>query len=292
MLLNGLHKQNIYFRNRDHIWYHIWFSNDFQELIGRLVKFYCFVIILWKPGNLHWHYLLYGWYTWSSSGGNEGSHSCNKFWITTMNPNMAHEWWMCWHGNEVTVLTLHIQCGTVNFLPNVGCNLWFDSDLYSASINTVLHEILCFFGPHYNGTQLYMLFNFLRWKCLQKFLMWSIQKDKWIDWRIDLCIIRETDLCFSTFNFNSLWPGDAIWWQRSGSTLAQVMACCLTAPSHYLNQCWLIISEVQWYSQEMPQPAITKIYSKITYLKFHSNLPGANEFNVSKSIKKWVTYVM
>ena len=43
---------------------------------------------------------------------------------------------------------------------------------------------------------------------------------------------------------NSLWPSDAIWRQRSGSTLAQVMACCLTAPSHYLNQCWLIISEV------------------------------------------------
>ena len=44
------------------------------------------------------------------------------------------------------------------------------------------------------------------------------------------------------FNFNSLWPSDTIWRQRSGSTLAQVMACCLTAPSHYLNQCWLIIS--------------------------------------------------
>ena len=29
--------------------------------------------------------------------------------------------------------------------------------------------------------------------------------------------------------------------QRSGSILAQVMACCLLAPSHYLNQCWLII---------------------------------------------------
>ena len=28
-------------------------------------------------------------------------------------------------------------------------------------------------------------------------------------------------------------------WHRSESTLAQVMACCLTAPSHYLNQCWL-----------------------------------------------------
>ena len=48
--------------------------------------------------------------------------------------------------------------------------------------------------------------------------------------------------------FNSLWPSDAIWRQRSGSTLAQVMACCLTAPSHYLTQCWLIISKVQWHS--------------------------------------------
>ena len=47
---------------------------------------------------------------------------------------------------------------------------------------------------------------------------------------------------------NSLWPSDAIWRQRSGLTLAQVMACCLTSPSHYLNQCWLIISEVNWHS--------------------------------------------
>ena len=36
---------------------------------------------------------------------------------------------------------------------------------------------------------------------------------------------------------NSLWPSDAIWWHRSGSAPAQVMACCLMAPSHYLNQC-------------------------------------------------------
>ena len=40
----------------------------------------------------------------------------------------------------------------------------------------------------------------------------------------------------------SVWPSDVIWRQRSGSTLAQVMACCLTAPSHYLNQFWLIAS--------------------------------------------------
>ena len=38
----------------------------------------------------------------------------------------------------------------------------------------------------------------------------------------------------------SLWPCDATQQHRSGSTLAQVMACCLKAPSHYLSRCWLI----------------------------------------------------
>ena len=32
--------------------------------------------------------------------------------------------------------------------------------------------------------------------------------------------------------------------------MAQVMACCLRAPSHYLNQCWLIIGEAPWHSSQ------------------------------------------
>ena len=28
------------------------------------------------------------------------------------------------------------------------------------------------------------------------------------------------------------------------------MSCCLTAPSHYLDQCWLMISEVLWHSPD------------------------------------------
>ena len=48
-------------------------------------------------------------------------------------------------------------------------------------------------------------------------------------------------------SINPLRPSDAIWRKRSGSTLAQVMVCCLMAPSHYLNQCWLIISKVEWH---------------------------------------------
>ena len=47
---------------------------------------------------------------------------------------------------------------------------------------------------------------------------------------------------------NSLWPSDTMCWHKSGSTLAQVMACCLTAPSHYLNQYWLLIDKIHCHS--------------------------------------------
>ena len=69
---------------------------------------------------------------------------------------------------------------------------------------------------------------------------------------------------------NSLWPSDAIWRHRSWSTLAQVMACCLTAPSHYLNQCWLIINTDQWHLSKGS-------FTRDTPANFFSNLPGANE---------------
>ena len=86
---------------------------------------------------------------------------------------------------------------------------------------------------------------------------------------------------------NTLWPNDTIWRHKSGSTLAQVMACCLTAPSHYLNQCWLIISKVQWHSsesilQDIPQPSVTEISLKMAYLKLCSNLP------VDKELIHWI----
>ena len=55
-------------------------------------------------------------------------------------------------------------------------------------------------------------------------------------------------VCFVAVS--SMGPSDAIWRCRSWSTLVHVMACCLTAPSHYLNQCWLIISKVLWHSSE------------------------------------------
>ena len=75
---------------------------------------------------------------------------------------------------------------------------------------------------------------------------------------------------------------DAIWRHRSGSTLAKVMACYLTAPSHYLNQCWLLISEVLWHSPESNFTAsaqTTLLYSEFEdyTFKINATFPRANE---------------
>ena len=85
----------------------------------------------------------------------------------------------------------------------------------------------------------------------EKVLIYTHDSD-WIyyssyTWHIE----AETCHNFNGGFVNSLWPSDAIWRQGSRSTLVQVMASCLTAPSHhYMNQCWLIISKVQWCSSE------------------------------------------
>ena len=63
-------------------------------------------------------------------------------------------------------------------------------------------------------------------------------------------VCKMSSILFKPKCVNSLRPSDAIWRQRSRSTLAQVMACCLMARSHYLNQCWFTISKVHWHSFE------------------------------------------
>ena len=84
---------------------------------------------------------------------------------------------------------------------------------------------------------------------------------------------------------NSLEPSDAIWRQWSWSTLAQVMACCLTAPSHYLNQCWLIISKVEWHSSKGEFTRDTSAINHWNYLensgpKISFKFPGGRWVNV------------
>ena len=59
-------------------------------------------------------------------------------------------------------------------------------------------------------------------------------------------------------HFIPLWQSDAIWCQTTWSTLVQVMACCLTAPSHYLNQCWIVIKGALWHSPKRNFRVIAK----------------------------------
>ena len=54
---------------------------------------------------------------------------------------------------------------------------------------------------------------------------------------------------------------------KAGSTLDQVMACCLTAPSHYLNQCWIIICDVLMH---LHQSIHTERQATILYNRFEN----------------------
>ena len=66
----------------------------------------------------------------------------------------------------------------------------------------------------------------------------------------------------------------AIWPHRSGSTLAKVMAWCLMAPSHYLNQCWLLICGVIWQLPERNEIAsaqATNQYNELENYTFEIN---------------------
>ena len=70
-----------------------------------------------------------------------------------------------------------------------------------------------------------------------------------------------------------------------GPIWSQVMACCLTAPSHYLNQCWLIISEIQWQS---PKNNFTRDASAITYW---NQLENHLKIVFKSPMGQWVTFM-
>ena len=84
---------------------------------------------------------------------------------------------------------------------------------------------------------------------------------------------------------NWLWPSDTIQYDDIDiSTLAQVVACCLTATHHCLNECWLIINEACWHlaghdSQKLFSISFTTICLKITYFKIPLHLQGTKVLN-------------
>ena len=92
---------------------------------------------------------------------------------------------------------------------------------------------------------------------------------------------------FITSRETSSGPSDAILRQRSASTLTQVIACCLTAPSHYLNQCWLIISKVEWHSS---MGKFTRDNSAINHWNYLENWISKISFKFTRG--QWVNTVV
>ena len=81
-----------------------------------------------------------------------------------------------------------------------------------------------------------------------------ICKVTWCLLRSPMCCVRWSDLLQSLTGIpcmpcvvGSLFSSDTILWHRSGLTIAQVMAWCLTTTTYYPNQCWLIISTVSYH---------------------------------------------
>ena len=75
--------------------------------------------------------------------------------------------------------------------------------------------------------------------------------------------------------------GLVTWQYGSGSTLVRIMTCCLTTPSHYLNQCWL--ENIAWHPSqynftENPQSMLSKIIIWHYFLLKIVYLPEQNEF--------------
>ena len=120
----------------------------------------------------------------------------------------------------------------------------YRTDLYQSSISSVDWELMF---------KMRTANDFFNWMC---FLTWpcgyvlSLITCSWIAiiivhlWKS----YRIQNLCLRSL-VNSLWFTDTKWQHRFWSTVAQVIAWCLMAPSHYLNQCWLI-NGVLWQSHE------------------------------------------
>ena len=111
-------------------------------------------------------------------------------------------------------------------------------------------------------------------------------------WMVNIFIAYQGATYIINLTVNSLQANDAIWWHRSGSTLAYLMACCLTAPSHYLNQHWLVIKGLLWHTHGSYKPG--KVIEFQAYLEKSLNLmlawkngilPGKVIENQWKSLK-------
>ena len=90
---------------------------------------------------------------------------------------------------------------------------------------------------------------------------------------------------------HSVWHSDVICLHRSGSALAQVMALCLLAQSHYLNECWPIISEVLWHTLKSKFTAsiqVTILYNEFENCTCTKNFVLPHSTDVVLTLRSYV----
>ena len=94
--------------------------------------------------------------------------------------------------------------------------------------------------------RLYFLINVwkLRTMCYILIFIGDYNENRW-DWKccrlINFTIKNDGNMLIWS---NSSSVSNFMWGQRYWSTVFQIMAWCLMAPSHYLNQCWLLIIDI------------------------------------------------
>ena len=96
----------------------------------------------------------------------------------------------------------------------------------------------------------------------------------------------------SNICLNLCSPSNARYKHIFGLTLAQVVACCLITPSHYLNQCWIHISDALVITFLFLLTVIAQATISYNRPEIHSSkitaispyLPGANELILSVHI--------
>ena len=138
-------------------------------------------------------------------------------------------------------------------------NIYFPQNKPSSigSINAPMHQL----NITRLDTDIPILHNWPNWQNSTMHLF-HIPRQKWAHFRCELCIV-DMDRCILGFvklvYFNSLWPSDAILQQRSAITWTNVDWSSVKSSDIHIRV----------NAQEMPQPSITKLCLKITYLKFH-----------------------
>ena len=94
---------------------------------------------------------------------------------------------------------------------------------------------------------------------------------------------------YIAIKFNSLHPSDTIWHQVkwSWSILDQVMACCLTASSHSMNQFWFTINEVPChlvegsFTENVQYIIHCRVFEDDIFYWFVSNGQCVNEYSIN-----------